>query len=95
MNLDTILEDMNKTVTTQNLLRDKGVATIIKIRKEGILKEHESMTNALLILLSGAAIYQEHDRTVALSQPHDFVRIPAKVTHRLTGTDDALLLLIQ
>lgn len=53
------------------------------------------MTNALLVLLSGEAVYEEADRRELLSKSLDFVRIPAKTTHRVTGTEDAVLILVQ
>ena len=53
------------------------------------------MTNAMLVLLSGKVIYEEKERSENLSEPNDFVLIPAHVTHKLTGLEDAQLLLIQ
>ena len=95
MNLLELTEATEKAVQTKNLLRDKGVATLLQIKKDEALREHESMTNALLVLLLGKAVYEEKDRREVLSQSLDFVRIPAKTTHKVTGAEDAVLMLIQ
>ena len=95
MNLNNILANAEKTVAAKNVLKDKGAATLLQIKKGAELKEHQSMTNALLVLLSGKAVYEEKDRKVELSERLDFVRIPAKVSHKVSGVEDALLLLVQ
>ncbi|MBK9017727.1 MAG: hypothetical protein IPM82_28825 [Saprospiraceae bacterium] len=95
MNLLELLNTAEKAVATQNVLKDKASATLISIKKDAVLKEHQSMTNAMLVLLSGKAVYEEKDRMESLSTAMDFVRIPAQVTHKLTGVEDAQLLLIQ
>lgn len=95
MNLQDLIATTEKDVSTQNVLKDKASATLLSIKKGAVLKEHQSMTNALLVLLSGKAVYEEKDRTEHLSTASDFVRIPAHVTHKLTGLEDARLLLIQ
>jgi mannose-6-phosphate isomerase-like protein (cupin superfamily) len=95
MNLKDELPAVDRMISVKNILKEEGNATLIKIKENGVLKEHQSKTNALLILLSGKATYEEADRTVLLSDPHDFVRIPEKLTHKVTGEEDSLLLLIQ
>ena len=95
MNLIKYIENTDKAVAAKNILRDKGTATLLKIKKDGELKEHQSATNALLILLSGQAVYTEGEKEVPLSQYLDYVHIPAKMTHKVKGVEDALLLLVQ
>ncbi|MCF8246937.1 MAG: hypothetical protein K9J37_18475 [Saprospiraceae bacterium] len=95
MNLLELQTATEKGVSTQNVLKEKASATLISIKKDAVLKEHQSMTNAMLVLLSGKAVYEEKDRTENLSAALDFVRIPAHATHKLTGIEDAKLLLIQ
>ena len=95
MNLNDILANTEKAVAAKNIMKDKGAATLLQIKKGAELKEHQSMTKALLVLLSGKAIYEEQDRKIGLSERLDFVHIPAKVTHKVSGVEDALLLLVQ
>ena len=95
MNLLELLTPTEKEVFTQNVLKDKASATLMQIKKGAVLKEHQSMSNAMLVLLSGSVVYDENERWEALSEEMDFVRIPAHVTHKVTGLDDSVLLLIQ
>lgn len=95
MNLIEELKTSDKGVSTQNILRDKACATLLQIKAGSVLKEHQSTTNAMLVLLSGKAIYKEETRSESLSKQMDIVEIPAHVTHKVTGVEDAVLLLIQ
>jgi quercetin dioxygenase-like cupin family protein len=95
MNLKQEISDSDKMVATKNILKEQGSATLIKIKKDGILAKHQSRENALLVLLSGKATYEEDDRSIELTAANDFVQIPGKVTHSVSGKEDALLLLIQ
>jgi quercetin dioxygenase-like cupin family protein len=94
MNLTDFLKDSPKDIATQNIHSDKGSATLLRIKKDSVLREHQSANNAMLVLLSGKAVYEENDREEVLSTVHDFVHIPAKTTHKVTGVEDALLILI-
>lgn len=95
MNLLEIMNATEKGVSTQNILKDKASATLLQIKKDAVLREHQSTTNAMLVLLSGRAVYEEKDRTEALDKAMDFVRIPEHVTHKVTALEDTKLLLIQ
>ncbi|MFT5167592.1 MAG: quercetin dioxygenase-like cupin family protein [Saprospiraceae bacterium] len=95
MNLYDIIQPHDKPLATKNILKGNGSATLIRIKKDGVLDKHQSRTDALLVLLSGKAVYEEEDRTISLIQAHDFVNIPEKVTHSVRGEEDSLLMLIQ
>lgn len=95
MNLTTQIQDSNKPISVQKILQEQGKATLIKIAKDKILEKHHSKTNALVVLLTGKAIYEEEERTILLENIHDFVEITAHVTHRVIAKEDTLLLLIQ
>ncbi len=95
MNLLEIISNTEKAIATKNILKENGSATLIKIQKNELLDKHQSRTNALLVLLAGKATYEEEDRKIVLSEAHDFVKIPEKVTHKVKGEEDSLLLLIQ
>ena len=95
MNLSKEIENTEKAISVKKILKEVGTATLIKISEGETLEEHQSRTNALLVLLSGKAVYEEADRTVILSEVHDYVRIPEKVTHKVFGEQESLLLLVQ
>ena len=94
MNLHDILANVEKPVSTKSILKENGTAILMKIKKESLLDKHQSRTNALLVLLSGKAVYKEDGRTIELSKVHDFVNIPEKVSHSVLGIEDSILLLI-
>ena len=94
MNLLNELQNNVKPVATKNIFGGDGKATLIKINKNATLAKHQSRTNALLVLLSGKATYEEENRKVELVQANDFVHIPEKVLHSVFGNEDAQLLLI-
>ena len=96
MQISSLITSNGKPVQAQNILRDKGAVTLIRIDQDAVLRDHESVSEALLILLSGRARYETAagDSTL-LQQPQDFVRIPSKLTHRVIGLENSLLMLIQ
>jgi quercetin dioxygenase-like cupin family protein len=95
MNIIEHFEETEKDVFVKNILRDKGNATLIQIKKGKILKEHQSMTKALLILLRGKAVYEESGRKEDLVKPLDSVNIEPHISHKVSGEEDSMLLLIQ
>ena len=95
MNLTDQIPTTDKPVIVKNILKGNGTASLIKLKKDGILDKHQSKTNALLILLQGQVTYEEADRKVDLAEVYDFVQIPEKVTHKLIAKGEALLLLVQ
>ena len=97
MNLSALIPESEKAISTKRILNEKGngTATLLQLNKGALLKKHHSKTNAVLILLTGKAIYEEDERTVLLAAPNDWVDIPEMVVHEVLGEEDSLLLLIQ
>ncbi|MFK7907066.1 MAG: hypothetical protein AB8B69_18165 [Chitinophagales bacterium] len=97
MNLLALIPENEKTISTKRILNEKGngTATLLQLKKGALLKKHHSKTNAVLILLTGKAVYEEDERTVLLAAPNDWVEIPEMVVHEVLGEEDSLLLLIQ
>ncbi|MEZ4886456.1 MAG: hypothetical protein R3E32_17095 [Chitinophagales bacterium] len=97
MNLSTLILDSDKAIATKRILNEEGngTATLLQLKKGTVLKKHHSKTNAVLVLLTGKAMYEEEERTILLSVPNDFVEIVEKVVHQVVGEEDSLLLLIQ
>ncbi|MCB0689559.1 MAG: hypothetical protein KDC53_23630 [Saprospiraceae bacterium] len=94
-NLQEMQATLDRELDISRILSDQAKASLIQMKKGKSLKEHQSVSQALLILVKGKALYEEHERSLSLSIPFDFVDIPAKVTHRLTAQEDCSLLLIQ
>jgi len=95
MNIRDFSNGFEKPVATKKILRDNASTTLVEIGQDAILKDHQSMTEALLILISGSVTYEEEARQVQLDSAMDFVQIPAHKTHRVKGVQDSMLLLIQ
>jgi len=95
MNIKDFSNGFEKPVSTKKILRDSASTTLVEIGEDAVLKEHQSMTEALLILISGNVSYEEEDRQINLDRAMDFVQIPAHKTHRVRGLKDSMLLLIQ
>ena len=94
MNLTDFLNSTDKDVLARKVFIQQGSATLLQIKQNAVLKDHQSINDAMLLLLKGPASYQEDERTVELTSPMDYVLIPARVTHRVIGKEDSLLLLI-
>ena len=94
-NLKTKIKSNNKPIIAKNILNGKGNVSLIKLQKNAVLKEHQSITNAMLVLLSGHLIYEEKERIEALSTELDFLYIPEKVTHKFSAKEDTLMMLVQ
>lgn len=95
MNLLQLAPTALKPVAVQHVLKDVATASLIHLQAGALLNAHQSKTNALLVLLSGEATYREEQREVVLAAAHDYVLIPAKVTHELAAAVESKLLLIQ
>jgi quercetin dioxygenase-like cupin family protein len=95
MNLKRKIENTEIPVVAKKVLKEKANATLIQLKKDAVLKEHQSMTNAMLVLLDGAVTYREKKRTETLSSNLDFIYIPNHITHKVLAEEDSLLLLVQ
>ncbi|NND07340.1 MAG: hypothetical protein HKN87_13265 [Saprospiraceae bacterium] len=95
MNIQDFTNSFGKPISTNKILRANASTILLEIAAGAVLKEHQSMTEALLILISGAVVYEEEDRSVELKETMDFVQIPSQLTHRVRGLKNSRLLLIQ
>ena len=94
MNLLDLLKDESKPIKTKSIFNEKGSATLIQIKAGSTLSDHQSKSNALLILLKGHVIYNESERTIELIKENDFLNIPEKITHNVEAKKDSSLLLV-
>ena len=95
MNL-TNLHTENKAVQTNMLFSTtEGKVISLQIASGEHLKEHLSNVPALLVCVSGNAIYKEgNDKTIELKSG-DFVNIEANVKHSIDAIAESNLLLIK
>ena len=95
MNVLDLLPKQDKPIATKNLLNANARVTILRINAGTTLQAHQSKVDACLVLVEGEVVYDEAERSVSLSNVGDVVMIPAKVTHKVRGIADAVLLLVQ
>lgn len=85
----------NKALSFVSLFKGTdGTVTSMSLNKGAELKSHITKIPALLICISGQAIYATEGNKVDLHSG-DYIEIPPMVEHWLTGTEDSQLLLIK
>jgi len=80
-----------KKVSATNLF--KGEA--IRLKKDGVLKEHITKTPALLLCVVGSTTYQDETNKVIELGPGDFVSIVPNVKHWLEAQVESHLVLLK
>jgi len=84
-----------KDVQTQILKTvEEGKIIALQIDENKTLKEHVSKVPALLVCISGKALYKEKDRTVKLKKGH-YVHIEPNVLHEVTASKKSNFILIK
>lgn len=90
------LHPSDKAVSTQKLFAPTaGKAIALQILANGLLKAHQTPVPALLVLVTGEAVFENEKGLVVTLYPGDFVEIEAQVTHWVKGVLDSQLLLLQ
>ena len=90
------LHDNNKSLSVQVLFKGtEGVTRSLQINKDGILAEHITKTDAILICISGEVIYEDEKNKKKTLKAGDFYRIEPQVKHWVKGVHNSQLLLIK
>ena len=90
------LHDNNKSLSVQMLFKGtEGVTRSLQINKDGILAEHITKTDAILICISGEVIYEDEKNKKKTLKAGDFYRIEPQVKHWVKGVHNSQLLLIK
>lgn len=85
----------NKAVSFVSLFKGtEGTVTSMSLAKGAELTPHITKIPALLICISGHAVYAIEGKKVDL-HPGDYIEIEPMVEHWVTGTEDSQLLLIK
>lgn len=96
MNLLASLHDANQAVSPKMLFKSAvGETRTLQILKDGLLREHVTQTEAILICVSGEVLYEDENKTTQILFSGDFVRIEPMVKHWVKGIQDSQLLLIK
>jgi hypothetical protein len=70
-----------------------GKVLALGFKKGMILKEHQTVIPARLVVISGSVVYKQEDKSVTLSKFSD-MEIPVKVMHSVEALEQSLCLLI-
>lgn len=90
------LHDSSKSLSVKVLFEGKeGVTRSLQINKDGILAEHITKTEAILICVSGTVIYEDEKSNKRTLKSGDFYRIEPNVKHWVKGLENSQLLLIK
>jgi len=95
MNLKN-LHTENKPVQTQLIFSaDEGKVISLQIASGGQLKEHITKVPALLLCISGDAVYNDvNDKSISLKSG-DYVNIEANVKHWVDANEDSNFIVIK
>ena len=90
------LHTENKPVQTQLLFEPKDAKVIsLQIAKGETLKEHISKIPALLVCISGNAVFTDDKGTVVNLNSGNYVMIEENVKHAVKAIDESNFLLIK
>lgn len=97
MNLTDFKGDRTKPLGVSTFFRaEKGVLTIFRLDAGAVTHEHKSHVPARLVLLRGAAAFEEIGGPITeLSEVLDYVDILPEVLHKVIARSDAYLMLVQ
>ena len=95
MNLKKLHTD-NKAVQTKILFSaTEGKVISLQIASGEQLKEHLSKVPAVLVCVSGNAVYKDENESVINLKSGDYVNIEPEVKHRIDAIEESNFLLIK
>jgi len=90
------LHTENKPVQTQLIFSlEEGKVISLQIASGGQLKEHITKVPALLVCISGDAVFQDEKGKSILLKTGDYVNIEANVKHWVDAKEDSNFILIK
>jgi quercetin dioxygenase-like cupin family protein len=95
MNLKDLHKDTLGVQTNMMFPATDGKVISLQILKDSTLEEHVTKVPALLVCVSGNAVYEDEKGTKAVLFSGDFVKIEPNVKHWVNSIEDSNLLLIK
>ena len=90
------LHEANKPVSAKSLFKgQENTTTALQIHKDGLLDKHLTKVPALLVCVSGKALFENEQGFSQTLHVGDYVLIEPMVTHWVKGIEDRQLLLIK
>lgn len=95
MNLKELHTDNKGVQTNMMFPATEGKVISLQILKDSKLEEHVTKVPALLVCVSGNAVYEDEKGIKAVLFSGDFVKIEPNVKHWVSGIESTNLLLIK
>jgi quercetin dioxygenase-like cupin family protein len=95
MNLKDAHTENKPIQTTMLFSATEGKVISLQIAAGEQLKEHLSKVPALLVCVSGNAVYKDENESVINLKSGDYINIPADVQHRIDAVEESNFLLIK
>lgn len=90
------LHDSAKSLSVVPLFKGvEGTTRSLQIKKDGLLPEHLTKTEALLICVNGEVAYEDEKGEKHLLRSEEFYHIMPNIKHWIKGVQDSQLLLIK
>lgn len=95
MNLKKLYEDSSGVQAKTIFSASEGKVISLQILKNNRLKEHITKVPAMLLCISGEAVYEDENNTKVSLFSGDFTEIKPDVKHWVDGIENCNLLLIK
>ena len=95
MNIKSIHSEEKPVSAKKVFSTTEGTVTALQIKANGTLKEHLTSVPALLICVSGQAVFKNEHGVQQTLLSGDMVNIEPNVKHWVEGVQDSQLLLIK
>lgn len=90
------IHDSTKSLSVNLLFKGKeGTTRSLQINKDGLLPEHTTKTEALLICVSGEVVFENEKNEKYTLKAGDFYHIEPNVKHWVKGIHNSQLLLLK
>lgn len=92
----TSLHDSTQSLSVQILFKGvEGKAMTLQINKNGILPEHLTKTDAVLICISGKVSFENEKKEKYIIKAGEYFLIAHNIQHWVTGIEDSQLILLK
>lgn len=98
MQINTLssLHDSTKSLSVQLLFKgSEGNTRALQLKKDGLLPEHITKTEALLICITGEIVFETENNEKYILKAGEYVHITPNVKHWLKGIQESQLLLLK
>lgn len=90
------IHDSTKSLSVNILFKGtEGTTRSLQIKKDGLLPEHTTKTEALLICVNGEVVFENEKNEKYTLKAGDFCHIEPNVKHWVKGIQDSQLLLLK